>query len=168
MLRAKRGRPKGKWPEDAPESTAVKSRPQSATNFRREIPFTWPSIKRRNVNKHIVRYVTLHHDKYQKAIAKVCTRAQTSQMELDRLMVLLQELREEERKVSYDGKRDYAVAIDSLLASACGKAILYVCLQQSMRDLKAGINKRIQPKNAPIYHDTISDYLSYITTSLNQ
>ncbi len=140
------------------------------------------SSKRRNVDKHVVRSVLLHHSKLKKEILEEYKKYG---LELKNYQIACESLEtikdlerngkqpdgepetiathaDGEKAGSHRTKRDYGKTINAMLKLLEMQLILKCCIQHSLEQIRAPDYKRVKSGNRKIYETTLQDYLTYI------
>ncbi len=128
------------------------------------------SLKRRNVDKHIVRVTTLNHSKLKTEILAEYKRHGVTADRYAFACELLKGIRSFKKKESNDKKVrdccDYAETVSVILRSIELRLIMKCCLEKSLRDIVSGTSKRVKQHNREYYTQTLHDYLEYIDSLL--
>ena len=150
-------------PQDEPGGTAKGSK---ARHVKGKILFEKSSMERRNVDKHLVRYTLLNHGKFRAEVLDEYKRLNLDETKYEHSGKLLASLRNEEKsKEGLKMKRDYANIVSIMLSNEYLKAILKICLQHSLEDLKEKRSRRVKEQNRTIYITAIQDYLNSLTNN---
>ena len=137
-----------------------------ARHVKGKISFQASSMERRNVDKHLVRYILLNHSQFKTEVLEEYKRQHLDEAKYEHSDKLLASLRSEEKnKNGQQMKRDYANIVSIMLSNEYLRAILKVCLQHSLNDLRDKRTKRVKDKNREIYISAIQDYLTALNPS---
>jgi len=138
---------------------------------KRNIKFKIQSLARRNVDKHLIRYILMNFDRLEENIMDTFKSYGMTKEDYECACINLKEARERERsehKTKYENlairkvKRDYGKTIVGMLNSSSMRIIMKCCLESSIFKLK--YDAKVKISNKETYIKTLEDYLGFINS----
>jgi len=139
---------------------------------KRHIKFKIQSLERRNVDKHLIRYILMNFDRLEENITDTFKRYGMTREDYECACISLKEARERERsehKRNYESiatrkvKRDYGKTVVGMLNSSSMRLIMKCCLESSILKLK--YDAKVKISNKETYIKTLEDYLEFINST---
>ena len=131
------------------------------------IGFRHRSSLRRNVDKHIFRFILANYAELKKLITDELAIYGYKAQAYDFISDRVEELKEVEASHDKKVKHSYTKAIDIFLSHDAYSIVMKACLCQSLKKQKAGNAARMSEANQAIYKHTIEDYIAFIANQLN-
>ena len=139
---------------------------------KKQIPFqVKSSLKRRNVDKHVVRAVTLN---YLKLKDDILAEYASHGLGEDRYKIacdLIEYIRgfmkgtiEEVKEGEGHSKRDYGSTINIMLQKTEFRLVMKCCLEKSLKQIASRAINRVKDTNKETYVTTLKDYIDFLQT----
>jgi hypothetical protein len=160
-------------PEPAVQQ-APESKKKKTIRHKRNINFSYPSGVRRNIDKHIVRFIGIHLAELKSQILEEFIHFKQDPQEFSQSESLFAKMREidlnddKDDKKSKKIKKDYAKVINIMLEKPSSMIIMKHCIELKLTHLHDGRSEgRLTPKNREIYTTTLNEYKGYINRQLS-
>jgi len=135
---------------------------------KKSIKFKYDSLKRRNVDKHIIRNVILCTSKLYENIQKGFNEHGISQEIFKITLKSFDSLKSQEKSSETKVKKDYGKTINVMLLNIETQIIMKCCLEDMISKITNKEECKIKGKNRKIYKATLEDYLNYVTTLISK
>ena len=148
--------------ESSPVETAVPSGLPKPKRYKYEINFTYPSFKRRNIDKSLVRSISALKKRAESVILTDFAGLKITPTKYQEINKALKEMSEIEKKD--DSKKDYAAILNCMICNLPYRIILKRCLQLKITEINDHMSRRVKTTNRAMYLATLDDYLRYINS----
>ena len=121
------------------------------------------STDRRNVDKHIIRYMITRYGHLREQIISVLRQSHYINKDFDQVDRIMTALKEKEASKSV--RHDYTTVIDRFLSNMCFTLLMKVCITDSINE-QGKVASALKEPNRLIYTSAKNAYLRYIDENL--